>query len=101
MIAEAARRAGMKKIAVFEFDEFEPLLEWLKVNLTEKDAVLIKGSHGLRMDRITSHAGGAFMSQTSLRAEPGHAVLYDDRHLGPAAAAHPASFQDRQDHPRG
>jgi UDP-N-acetylmuramoyl-tripeptide--D-alanyl-D-alanine ligase len=54
IIAEAARRAGMKKSAVFEFDEFEPLLEWLKVNLTAKDAVLIKGSHGLRMDRITS-----------------------------------------------
>jgi UDP-N-acetylmuramoyl-tripeptide--D-alanyl-D-alanine ligase len=54
IIAEAARRAGMKKSTVFEFDEFEPLLEWLKVNLTAKDAVLIKGSHGLRMDRITS-----------------------------------------------
>ncbi len=54
IIAEAARRAGMKRSAVFEFDEFEPLLEWLKVNLTAKDAVLIKGSHGLRMDRITS-----------------------------------------------
>ena len=54
IIAEAARRAGMKRNTVFEFDEFEPLLEWLKANLTEKDAVLIKGSHGLRMDRITS-----------------------------------------------
>jgi UDP-N-acetylmuramoyl-tripeptide--D-alanyl-D-alanine ligase len=54
IIAEAARRAGMKRTAIFEFDEFEPLLEWLKANLTEKDAVLIKGSHGLRMDRITA-----------------------------------------------
>ena len=54
IIAEAARRAGMKKSAIVEFDEFEPLMEWLKTNLTEKDAVLIKGSHGLRMDRIAS-----------------------------------------------
>jgi UDP-N-acetylmuramoyl-tripeptide--D-alanyl-D-alanine ligase len=54
MIAEAARRAGMKKSAVIEFDEFDPLLEWLRGNLTANDAVLIKGSHGLRMDRITS-----------------------------------------------
>jgi len=54
IIAEAARRAGMKKSAVREFDEFEPLLEWLLNNLTKDDAVLIKGSHGLRMDRITS-----------------------------------------------
>jgi UDP-N-acetylmuramyl pentapeptide synthase len=44
----------MKRNTVFEFDELEPLLEWLNANLTEKDAVLIKGSHGLRMDRITS-----------------------------------------------
>jgi UDP-N-acetylmuramoyl-tripeptide--D-alanyl-D-alanine ligase len=54
MIAEAARRAGMKKSAIIEFGEFEPLMEWLKTNLTKDDVVLVKGSHGLRMDRITS-----------------------------------------------
>jgi UDP-N-acetylmuramoyl-tripeptide--D-alanyl-D-alanine ligase len=54
LIAEAARRAGMKKASVVEFDEFEPLVDWLRINLTKEDAVLIKGSHGLRMDRITS-----------------------------------------------
>ena len=54
LIADAARRAGMKKTSVLEFNEFEPLLEWLKTNLTKEDAVLIKGSHGLRMDRIAS-----------------------------------------------
>ena len=54
MIAEAARRAGMKKNAIIEFDELAPLMDWLKTNLTQKDVVLIKGSHGLRMDRITA-----------------------------------------------
>ena len=54
MIAGAARRGNGKKKTIMEFDEFEPLMEWLKTNLTEKDVVLIKGSHGLRMDRITS-----------------------------------------------
>ena len=54
IFAEAARRAGMKKTSIVEFDEFDPLVEWLKSNLTRDDAVLIKGSHGLRMDRITS-----------------------------------------------
>ena len=44
----------MKKSSIIEFDEFDPLVEWLKGNLTKDDAVLIKGSHGLRMDRITS-----------------------------------------------
>ncbi len=54
IIAEAARRGNGKKKVILEFDEIKPLVEWLKTNLTKKDAVLIKGSHGLRMDRITS-----------------------------------------------
>ena len=54
LIAEAARRAGMKKSSVLEFNEFDPLMDWLKSNLTKEDSVLIKGSHGLRMDRIAS-----------------------------------------------
>ena len=53
-IADAARRAGMRKSSIVEFNEFEPLMDWLKTNLTKEDAVLIKGSHGLRMDRIAS-----------------------------------------------
>jgi UDP-N-acetylmuramoyl-tripeptide--D-alanyl-D-alanine ligase len=54
IIAEAARKAGMRKNMIFEFDETEKVIEWLHNNLTSKDAVLLKGSHGLRMDRITS-----------------------------------------------
>jgi UDP-N-acetylmuramoyl-tripeptide--D-alanyl-D-alanine ligase len=54
IIADAARRTGMKKTAIFEFDEIDPLMEWMKTNLTKNDVVLIKGSHGLHMDRITA-----------------------------------------------
>jgi UDP-N-acetylmuramoyl-tripeptide--D-alanyl-D-alanine ligase len=54
VIANAARRAGMKPAAVLEFDDSEPIVNWLKNNLTANDAALIKGSHGLRMDRITA-----------------------------------------------
>jgi len=54
IFAEAARRAGMKRSSIIEFNEYDPLVEWLKTNLTKDDVVLIKGSHGLRMDRITS-----------------------------------------------
>jgi UDP-N-acetylmuramoyl-tripeptide--D-alanyl-D-alanine ligase len=54
LIAEAARRAGIKKSSVLEFKEFDLLMEWLTANLTRADVVLIKGSHGLRMDRITA-----------------------------------------------
>ena len=54
MIAEAARRAGMRSANIIEFEEAEPIVDWLNKHLTSNDAVLIKGSHGLRMDRITA-----------------------------------------------
>ncbi|MEK6753116.1 MAG: UDP-N-acetylmuramoyl-tripeptide--D-alanyl-D-alanine ligase [Chloroflexota bacterium] len=54
MIADAARRAGMKPSHVFEFETPDLIVDWLNKNLTSNDAVLIKGSHGLRMDRITA-----------------------------------------------
>ncbi len=54
IIAAAARRAGMKPGSIFEFDESKDTVEWMKQNLTEKDAALVKGSHGLRMDRIVA-----------------------------------------------
>ena len=54
MIADAARRAGMRSSMVQEFEEIDPIVDWLTKNLTSNDAVLIKGSHGLRMDRITA-----------------------------------------------
>ena len=54
IIAESARRAGMKKTLVNEFEEIEPMIDWLAKNLTGQDAVLVKGSNGLRMDRVVS-----------------------------------------------
>ena len=54
MIAEAARRAGLKKSSVIEFEELEQIIDWLNENLSKNDSVLIKGSHGLRMDRIVN-----------------------------------------------
>jgi UDP-N-acetylmuramoyl-tripeptide--D-alanyl-D-alanine ligase len=54
MIAEAARKAGMKKSAVFEYEQVKQVVNWLKKSLGENDTVLIKGSHGLHMERIIS-----------------------------------------------
>ena len=54
MIAEAARRSGMRKSSVLEFEELEQIVNWLDENLSKNDSVLIKGSHGLRMDRIVN-----------------------------------------------
>ena len=52
LYARSARRAGMKGARILEFDSLEPVVDWLNKNLARDDAVLIKGSHGLRMDRI-------------------------------------------------
>ena len=52
--AEAARRAGIKSAHILEFETTGPIIEWLTKNLTKDDTVLIKGSHGLRMDNITA-----------------------------------------------
>jgi UDP-N-acetylmuramoyl-tripeptide--D-alanyl-D-alanine ligase len=54
MIADSARRSGMRKSSVLEFDELEQIVNWLDENLSKNDSVLIKGSHGLRMDRIVN-----------------------------------------------
>ncbi len=54
MIATAARRAGMPRKNILEFDQVEPIIAWLQENLSGDDVVLIKGSHSLRMDRIVA-----------------------------------------------
>ena len=54
IIAEAARKAGMPAKNILEFEEKEALITWLKDNLRSTDTVLLKGSRGLRMDRITA-----------------------------------------------
>ena len=54
IIANAARKGGMQKSSVMEFEELDPIIDWLEENLSKNDSVLIKGSHGLRMDRAVS-----------------------------------------------
>lgn len=54
MIAEAASKAGMRKSAIHEYEEIEPVVDWLKENLAKNDVVLVKGSHGLQMDKIVA-----------------------------------------------
>lgn len=50
--AEAARRTGTKTPRIFEFEDSAAVIDWLKKNLASGDTALLKGSHGLRMDRI-------------------------------------------------
>lgn len=54
MIAAAARRAGLVKDAVTELDDVPDVIDYLKGRLSSSDVVLVKGSHGMRMDRIVA-----------------------------------------------
>jgi UDP-N-acetylmuramoyl-tripeptide--D-alanyl-D-alanine ligase len=53
-IAETAREAGLAPTAITWVESATDATELLQYNLEEGDVVLIKGSHGLRMDRISS-----------------------------------------------
>ena len=52
MIAEAARLSGLSPHSILEMDEVMEVTEYLKDKLLPGDVVLVKGSHGMRMDRI-------------------------------------------------
>ena len=54
MIASAARRAGMRAGKIMEFEDTNEAITHLRRSLTEKDVVLVKGSHGIHMDRIVT-----------------------------------------------
>ncbi len=52
LIAAAARRAGMRSDKVTEFATSEEAVPYLRKSLSGKDVVLVKGSHGVHMERI-------------------------------------------------
>ncbi len=54
LIAESARWAGMRSGKIIEFEDTDEAISHLQKALTEKDVVLVKGSHGIRMDRIVT-----------------------------------------------
>lgn len=54
MIAEAALHAGLPSTRVVHVENISQAVEVLRQILREGDVVLVKGSHGLRMDRIVA-----------------------------------------------
>ena len=54
IIAKAAHNAGMQENSIIQYEEIEEIVDWLKEHLKSDDAVLVKGSHGLRMERIVA-----------------------------------------------
>lgn len=53
-IAWSARQAGLNRDLITEFDNVNPVAAFLQQRLTAQHVVLIKGSRGMRMDRIVS-----------------------------------------------
>ena len=54
LIAAAARSAGLPAQSIIELDDISQAIEKLKDCLTPDDVVLIKGSHGMHMERIVT-----------------------------------------------
>jgi len=54
LIAEAARQAGLSAASVVELEDSQQAIEYLKDRLGPGDVALVKGSHGMRMDRIVA-----------------------------------------------
>jgi len=54
IIAEAAIRAGLPANSVTILENSQAATEFLNGKLLENDVVLVKGSHGMRMDRIVT-----------------------------------------------
>jgi UDP-N-acetylmuramoyl-tripeptide--D-alanyl-D-alanine ligase len=53
-IASAARRAGLGSKKIVEFENSDEVITHLQKTLTKEDVVLVKGSRGIRMDRIVA-----------------------------------------------
>jgi UDP-N-acetylmuramoyl-tripeptide--D-alanyl-D-alanine ligase len=54
LIADAAWRAGLHQSVITELADPLEAIDFLKDRLKPGEVVLIKGSHGLRMERITA-----------------------------------------------
>ena len=54
LIAKAARSSGLLDAKITELGDPQHAIEWLQKRLQPGDVVLIKGSRGMRMDRITA-----------------------------------------------
>lgn len=54
IIAAAARQAGLAEEHIKEFESIDQTIDLLSDLLGNEDIVLVKGSHGMRMDRIVS-----------------------------------------------
>jgi UDP-N-acetylmuramoyl-tripeptide--D-alanyl-D-alanine ligase len=53
-IADAAGKSGMKRSAIYAFDDADSAIAPLKEHIKEGDLILIKGSHAMQMEKIVN-----------------------------------------------
>jgi UDP-N-acetylmuramoyl-tripeptide--D-alanyl-D-alanine ligase len=53
-IAKSAGAAGLAPDRIVQLENAQQAIEFLRPRLVESDIVLVKGSHGMRMDRIVA-----------------------------------------------
>jgi UDP-N-acetylmuramoyl-tripeptide--D-alanyl-D-alanine ligase len=58
LIAGAALSAGLPPAAITQLDDTQQAIAFLRDHLSAEDVVLVKGSHGMRMDRIVAALEG-------------------------------------------
>ena len=54
IIAQAAMEAGLPASSITILDQVEQVIKYLQPGLKQNDVVLVKGSNGMKMDRIVS-----------------------------------------------
>ena len=58
IIADAAHNAGLSSNHIQACESTDEIIEFLKSSLTPEDVLLVKGSHGMRMDKIVTALEG-------------------------------------------
>ncbi len=57
-IADAAHNAGLASGHIQVCQTTDEIIDFLKIRLTPEDVLLVKGSHGMRMDKIVTALEG-------------------------------------------
>jgi UDP-N-acetylmuramoyl-tripeptide--D-alanyl-D-alanine ligase len=58
IIANAAHTAGLSSAHIKPCDSTEEIIAYLKGHISAEDVILVKGSHGMRMDKIVTALEG-------------------------------------------